>query len=70
MSQFLQVAVSRNNAQTFGNWTLHPIPATGDFKHPYVIRWRCGQAREFVVKTRFTEPRGMVILALAVQMER
>lgn len=70
MTQYIEIAISHDGGQTYGDWTLHPIPAVGEYKHPYVIRRRCGLGRNFVVKTRFTEPRNIVILAAEIQPDR
>lgn len=69
MTKKIEIAISRNGAQTFGDWTLHPIGDTGEFKHPYVIRRRCGIGREFVAKTKFTEARNITLLAVAIEAE-
>jgi hypothetical protein len=66
--RILQIRVSKNGAETWGDPTYHDLPETGDFKKR-IVRRRNGQSRRFAVMLECTSPVAVTILAASVDMD-
>lgn len=66
--RILQISLSKNHGQTFGNPTYHDLPETGDFKKR-ITRRRGGQGYDHVVKIECTSPVAVTLIAASVDIE-
>lgn len=63
--RILQISVSKNGSQTYGDPTYHDLPETGDFKKR-ITRKRLGQARQMVMRIEVTSPVDVTLIAASV----
>jgi hypothetical protein len=66
---YVQIAVTKDGGQTFGDWTLHHRGEVGEFHKGRVVRRRFGTAYALTLAIRDTSPVVADLIAVSLDAE-